>query len=110
MRMATPLKRLLDRVQQHVGGERLRQELDRSTLHRLDRTGYVAITSDEDDRHTRPCDALLKIEAIEFWKREVENDAAGPLDGQSCEEFFRRDKCLRAPAARANQQFQRLPH
>ena len=55
-----------DGAQQHVVAERLRQELDGSRLHGLDRHRHVAVTRDEDDRHVRAIagDSLLKFETV----------------------------------------------
>jgi hypothetical protein len=64
---AAALDGVPDGAQQHVVAEWLRQELDSSRLHGLDRHRNVAVTRDEDDRHVHPIDsdALLQIETIE---------------------------------------------
>ena len=101
-----------DGAQQHVVAEWLRQELDSSRLHRLDRHRHVAVTRDEDDGHVDPIDsdALLKIEAVEVRKINVKNQAARSKDWWAGEEFPCGRKCLRLPACGADQQFQRFAH
>ena len=65
-------------LKQHVIVEWLRQELDRSRLHGLDRHRHVAVARDEDDRHVNPIggDALLQFETIEVRKINVKYQAA----------------------------------
>jgi hypothetical protein len=106
------LDRVLDRVQQHVVAEWLRQELDSSRLHGLDRHRHVAETGDQDDRHVNPIhsDALLQIKTIEVRKRNVKYQAARNNDSWARQEFPRRRECLRLPACVADQQFQRFAH
>src|SRR6516164_11017724 len=58
-------------------------------LHRLHRSGHVAITRDEDDRHVRPIDdALLEIETIEVGKRHIENQATRTVDARMLKELL----------------------
>ena len=62
-----------DSAHQDVIIEWLCQEFDSPRLHGLDRHRHIAVARDEDDRHVRPFagDALLQVETIEAWKRNV---------------------------------------
>src|SRR5580704_6180592 len=101
-----------DGAQQHVVPEWLRQELDSSCLHGLDRRRHVAVARDEDNRHVKPIDsdALLQIETIEVRKSNVKYQATRNKDSWASEEFFCGRECLRLPACEANQRFQRFAH
>ncbi len=101
-----------DGAQQHVVAEWLRQELDSSRLHRLDRHRHVAVTRDEDDRHVNPIDsdALLQIETIEVRKSNVKDQAARSQDSWARQEFLSGRERLRLPARAADQRFERLAH
>ena len=103
---------LPDGAQQHVVAEWLRQELDRSRLHGLDRHRHVAVARDEDDRHVSPIDgdALLQVETVEARKRNVKHQAARNKGSWAGEEFLCGRECLRLPAFAADQQFQRFAH
>jgi hypothetical protein len=80
-----------DGAQQHVIAEWLRQELESSPLHGLDRHRHVAVARDEDNRHVNPIggDALLQIETIETWKRNVKYEAARNKDSWAAEKLLR---------------------
>ena len=104
---------LPDGVQQHLVAEWLRQELDGSRLHGLDRHRHVAVAGDEDDRHVDPVggDALLQIETVEVRKIDVQHQAARGEDRVA----ETRNSCADANVsgcqpALVDQQFQRFAH
>src|SRR5438552_18413488 len=67
-----------DRAQQHIITEWLRQELNGTRLHGLNRHGHIAVACDEYDWHVNPfdSDALLQIETVKARKRNVQYEAA----------------------------------
>jgi hypothetical protein len=101
-----------DGAQQRLVAERLRQELECSPLHGLDRHRHVAVSRNEDDRHVNPIDgdALLQIEAAEVRKTDVEYQAARDKKWWTGEKFLRGREGLGLPPCAADQQFQRLAH
>src|SRR5881396_2323219 len=96
---------LADGAQQDVVAEWLRQELDSSPLHRLDRHRHVSVACDEDDGHiwTLRRDALLYVEAINTRKPHVEHEAARREDARTREEFLCGLKGLGLPPGVTNQ-------
>src|SRR4051812_25553799 len=75
---AAPLDGMLDGAYKHVPHQRLRQELDCSCLHGLDRHRDIAVAGNEDDGQVDPVesDALLQLETIKVRKTHVEYQAA----------------------------------
>ena len=99
-RGATPLDGAANGVQQHIVLERLRQELDRSRLHRLHAHRHVTVAGDEDDRHVGPLgELLLQLETVESWQRHVEHQAARNSGARAGQEFLCRCERFGLPAA-----------
>src|SRR6266481_2353597 len=69
----------LDRVQQVLIAEGLGQELDRSSLYRLDGHRDVAVSGDEDDRNVNVCrqELSLKIKTTSTRQPDIEHKASG---------------------------------
>src|SRR5262245_32075379 len=69
------------RVPQALVPARLGQELDRSSLHALNRHGNVAIRGNENDRHidVRRRELSLEIEAASSGQSDVEHEASRSL-------------------------------
>ena len=67
-------------VEQILVAERLRQKLDRTSLHRLHGHGNVAMPGDEDDRelNVSPRQLTLKFEAALPGKPDIEHEAGRP--------------------------------
>src|SRR6185295_6231661 len=101
---------LPDGPQQHFVTEWFREEFNSPCLYGLDRRGYVAVPRDEDDRHVGPFDryAILQVEAVQAWKRNVQDETARNKRSWAVKEFLCGRVCLWLPAFAANQQFQRL--
>jgi hypothetical protein len=73
--------RFADRATQLCFGNWLGQELEGTALHCRDGRRHIAIAGNENDRNVRlvVSDALLKIESVEVGKRNIENQARGPV-------------------------------
>src|SRR6516162_602614 len=79
----------LDRVQQVLIAERLRQKFDRSSLYCLDGHRDVAVSRDEDDRNVnvRRRELSLKIETASSRQPDIEHQARGPFRAPFFHEF-----------------------
>src|SRR5262245_6912372 len=85
----------VDRVQQVLVPDRLGQELDRPSLHGLNRHGNVAIRGNENDRHinVRRRELSLEIETALPGQSDVENEASRPLRASGFQELrYRRQR------------------
>ena len=108
---ATPLDGTANGLQQHIVVERLGQELDGSSLHRLHAHRHVTMAGDEDDRHIRSLgELLLQLETVEPWKRYVEHQATRNSGANARQEFRRRGERFGLPACGADEQLQRFAH
>src|SRR5215472_11701804 len=107
---AAPFQGLPDRDQQYFVIERLRQELDRPSLHCSDRHWNIAVSRDKDDRHVGALDghALLQFETIEAGEGNVENETTRSQCPRPIEEVLCCGERLWLPAFVLYQGFQRL--
>src|ERR1700724_2289483 len=82
----------LDRVQQVLIAERLGQELDRSSLYRLNGHRDIAVSGDEDDRNVnvRRRELSLKIETASARQPDIEHKASGSFRAPFVDEFGHR--------------------
>jgi hypothetical protein len=85
-------KAQLNRVQQILIAERLGQELDRSSLYRLDGHRDVAVSGDENDRDVNVCrrELALKIETAPACQLDIEHQASGSFWAPFFQEFGHR--------------------
>src|SRR5216683_1056318 len=107
---AIPREAQLDRVQQVLIAERLGQELDRSSLYRLDGHRDVAVSGDEDDRNVnvRRRQLSLKIETTSARQPDVEHKASGAVRAPLVQEFGNRSQGLGLRADGSDQAAERL--
>src|SRR6516162_67102 len=100
----------LDRVQQVLIAERLGQELDRSSLYRLDGHWDVAVSGDEDDRNlnVRCRELSLKIETASAGQPDIEHKAGGSFRAPFFDEFRHRSQRLYLQAHGTEQALERL--
>src|SRR3984885_16158034 len=89
-----PREAELNRVEQLLITERLRQELNGAALHRLHRHRNVAMPRDEDDRelHSRPGELALKIKAALPRQSDVEHEAGRAIGQIGLEKVGNRRK------------------
>src|SRR6202035_3180440 len=100
----------LDRVQQVLIAERLGQELDRSSLYRLDGHRDVAVSGDEDDRNVnvRRRQLSLKIETTSAGQSDIEHEAGGSVRAPFAQKFGNRSQGLGLQADGPDQAAERL--
>ena len=103
---------LLDRVQDFLIAERLRQELDRAALHRLNRHRHVGVARDENNRYAnvRFDQLALQFEAAAPGQSDVENEASGSGRPAVLQEFGDRTHRADLQPHRAKQAHERLPN
>src|SRR5262249_52808853 len=95
----------LDRIEQALLAERLRQEIDRTCLHRLDRHWNVGMSGQEDDglRFAPGIQVLLEIEAAQSRQAHVQNQASRALVSLGFNQLLRRGKAGRVQTDRLHQ-------
>src|SRR5262245_62022131 len=77
------LDRGFDRIEQALVAERLRKEINRTGLHRLDRHWNVGVSGEKYDwlRFATDIEVSLEIEATQSRQTHVQDQASGPLVG-----------------------------
>src|SRR5207245_3975892 len=107
---AISCKAQLDGVQQVLIAERLGQELDRSSLYRLDGHRDVPVSGDKDDRNVniRRRQLSLKIETTSPGQPDIEHEASGAVRAPLVQEFGNRSQGLGLHADGSDQTAERL--
>jgi hypothetical protein len=106
------VQRQPDRVQQFLIFKRLRQELDRSRLHGLDRRRNIAVAGDEDDRnrHAGLRQLPLNVETARARQPDVQDQACGSARPATMEEFLGCGEGLASQPRRLQQSGDRRTH
>src|SRR6516162_7149706 len=101
---AAAFESFADAVQQFIVVERLGQELQSTSLHRLHCRWHITLSGDADDWHIGAFDGnpLLQLEAMEFCNRNVKYQAARDLGSWTIQEFLRGRECLGLPTLASN--------
>jgi hypothetical protein len=100
----------LDRVEQLLLTQGLRQEFDGAQLHCPHGHGNVAAPADEYDRkpHARLGYSALELESARPWQPDVEHDASGRVGPSGLQKFLNRSERLRLQPERGQQIVDRL--
>jgi hypothetical protein len=100
----------LDRIEQVLIAERLRQKLDRSSLHGLNRHGNVAVPGDEDNRqmNVRGRKLSLEIKPTSPGQSYVEHEAGRSVRAPGLQKFRHRRQRFHLQTDRSQQAAKRL--
>ncbi|MDB5393339.1 MAG: hypothetical protein JWM91_845 [Rhodospirillales bacterium] len=109
--ISVALKREVDRVQEILIAERLRQEHNCASFHRPHGHRAIAMYGDEDDRRRNigPRQLVLKVEAAPSRQPGVEYQARRTARQLRIQEFLRRSEGLDPQPRGAEKALQRLP-
>src|SRR5262249_4122444 len=107
---AITFKAELDRVEQVLIPDWLGQELDRSSLHGLDRHRDVGVRGDEDDRQidVRRAELALEVETASSGQPYIEHQASRSFRAPGLQEFRYRCECSSLQTDRSQQGPKRL--
>src|SRR6266478_5802653 len=85
------IQSLVDRIQQVLVPERLRQKLHRTGFHGLHRHRNISMTGDEDDGNpdARVGQLALKVQSVDSRKSHVQNQATWPIRPLAAQELLR---------------------